>query len=310
MPATEVSDTKMMNEALFEQLSTPGLEKRAGDAINDFTRTKMREGGFYRKILPSTQITNDELHPQYFTDKPSRVCEREPDSPAAMSLPFGSLPMNLYIRGNRYLVSFDRIVTPRFVKDVDELRTYSMDIRQVLSDNSVKDMMEEEDSKFIAAVNACMVAPDTVVPQSGSVQWETIPGGITRESLQSAFQIMPRTPAHLETSCCLVNNVTRREVLKWGRDETGGDLSQDLLKNGWSDDHFMGVNWVTTIKRNLVPDDTIFMFADPKFVGKAFILEDTTMFIKREAFMLEFFSYESLGGAIGNTSGLARADFN
>ena len=29
----------------------------------------------------------------------------------------------------------DRVLSPRFVKDVDELRTYHMDIRQVLSDN-------------------------------------------------------------------------------------------------------------------------------------------------------------------------------
>jgi hypothetical protein len=33
------------------------------------------------------------------------------------------------------------------------------------------------------------------------------------------------------------------------------------------------------------------------------------MYIKREAFMLEFFAYQTAGGTIGFTSGLARADF-
>ena len=32
----------------------------------------------------------------------------------------------------------DRIVTPSFVKDTDELRTWMMDIRQVLADNPIK----------------------------------------------------------------------------------------------------------------------------------------------------------------------------
>ena len=66
--------------------------------------------------------------------------------------------MNLYIRGPRYLVMMDRIVTPRFTKDVDELRTWIMDIRQVLSDNAIKDMLAEEDGKFITAVNTALVA--------------------------------------------------------------------------------------------------------------------------------------------------------
>ena len=54
---------------------------------------------------------------------------------------------------------------------------------------------------------------------------------------------------------------------------------------------------------------TAYMFADPKFIGKHYTLEDTTMYIRREAYMLEFFAYETNGASIGHTSGLARADF-
>lgn len=307
--AAQVTDTRMINETLLEYLHTPGLEKRAIDAVNDYTRTKMREDGFYRKIIPPIQISNDELDRQVDTDKPVKVVDKEPDSPAAISIPFATLPMNLYIRGPRYRVMFDRIVTPRFTKDVDELRTWVMDIRQVLSDNAIKDMLAEEDGKFIAAVNAALVGPDTIVPQSGVVQWETIPGGVTRDTLQDAFKVMPRTPSHLEVNTCLINNITIREIMKFGRDEMGGDFSQDVLKNGWSDAEFMRARWIITIKRDLVPEDTLFMFADPKFIGKSYILEDATMYIKRESFMLEFFAYETLGGSIGHTGGLARVDF-
>ena len=305
----QVDDTRMLNETLFEYLSTPSQEKRALDAVTDFTRTKMREDGFYRNILPAVQVSNDDLTRQVHTDKPCIVVDKEPDSPAAISLPFGSLPLQLYIRGPRYLVTFDRIMTPRFTKDVDELRTYHMDIRQVLSDNSIKDMLAEEDGKFISAVNAAMVGADTVVPQSGVVQWETIPGGITRDTLQDSFKIMPRNPSRFEVNTCLTNNLTIREIMKFGRDEMGGDYSQDVLKNGWSSDSFMNAKWVVTIKHELVPEDTIFFFADPRAIGKSYILEDTSMYVHREAFMLEFFAYETIGGAIGNSSGLARADF-
>jgi len=307
MPAN--TENQMVNEALFNSLSTPGMEKQAVDAVNDFTRIKMREDGFWRRIMPPLQVTNDQLDRQVDTDKPVKIIDKEIDNPPAQSIPFATLPSNQYIRGSRYRVMFDRIVTPRFTKDVDELRTYVMDIRQVLSDNAIKDMLAEEDGKFLSAVNAALLAPDTIVPASGVPQWVTIAGGITRDTTQDALKIMPKTPFHLESHTILINNVTIREVFKWGRDEMGGDFSQDIVRNGWSETEFMNNRWIISIKRDLIPDDSIYMFADPKFIGKSFLLEDTTMYIKREAYLLEFFAYETLGGTIGHTGGLARADF-
>ena len=304
------NDTKLTNETFLSYLETPGMEKRALDAVVDYTRYRMREEGFYRRILPPVQVSNDDLDQQVDTDKPVKIIEREPDSPAAISIPFNTLPMNLYVRGQKYRVTFDRIVTPRFTKDVDELRTYRMDIRQILSDNAIKDMLAEEDRKFIEACNAAMGgAADTTVTQSGLVQWETIYGGITRDTLQDSFKILPRTISRLEVGTCLVNNLTIRELMKFGREEMGGDFSQDVFKNGWSEQNFMNARWIISIKQDLVPTDSVFMFADPKFLGKSFILEDTTLYVDRKAYMLEFFAYETLGGAIGNTNAVARVDF-
>lgn len=305
-----LTETQLLNNTIFENLNTPGMEKSAVDAVNDFTRVRMREDGIYRRVIPPLQISNDELDRQVDTDKPVKVVDKEPDSPAAITIPFATLPVNFYIRGPRYRVMFDRIVTPRFTKDVDELRTWVMDIRQVLSDNAIKDMLAEEDNKFIGAVNTAMVGADTVVPTSGVAQWQTISGGITRDTMQDSFKIMPSTPFHLEVHTVLINNVTIRELLKWGRDEVGGDWSQDLLKNGWSEQEFMNARWIISIKRDLIPDNTTFMFADPKFIGKSYLLEDTTLYLKREAYLLEFFAYETLGGSIGHQGGLSRADFS
>ena len=304
-------ESKLLNEAIFAKLSSrdPVLEKQAVDAVNDFTRVKMREDGFYRRIMPPIPISNDELDRQVDTDKPVKVVDKEPESPAAISIPFATLPTNLYIRGPRYRVMFDRIVTPRFTKDVDELRTWIMDIRQVLSDNAIKDMLAEEDGKFIRAVNTALVGPGLTVPTSGVVQHEVIAGVINRDTLWDSLKIMPNTPSNLEVHCVLLNNITIKEVAKMSRNEMGGDLAGDIMKNGWSLQEFMGVKWVITIKKGLVPTNTMYQFADPKFIGKSYVLEDTTMYIRREAYMLEFFAYETLGGTIGHTSGLARVDF-
>jgi hypothetical protein len=311
MPSLSKEESRMIGEAVFEHLSSrdSGLVKQAEDAINEFTRVKMYEDGFYRRILPAIPITNDELDRQVDTEKPVKIIDKEPEAPAAVSIPFATLPSNLYIRGPRYRVMFDRIVTPRFTKDVDELRTWSMDIRQILSDNAIKAMLAEEDGKFLRAVNVALVGPNMVVPTSGTVQYETISGGITRDTLCDSLKIMPNTPSNLEVHMVLLNNITIKEVMKFGRNEMGGSLSEDIIKNGWTLQEFLGVKWLVTIKKGLVPTNTMYHFADPKFIGKSFILEDTTMYIRREAYMLEFFAYETLGGAIGHTGGLARVDF-
>ena len=133
---------KEINSALIDMFEN-GMQKEAQDAVTDFVRMRMREEGFLRQILPPVMVTDDDLDKQVDTDKPVIVCEKEPDSPAAISVPFGTLPMNRYIRGIRFRVMFQRIMSPRFVKDVNELRTYDQDIRQILSDNALKDMQAE-----------------------------------------------------------------------------------------------------------------------------------------------------------------------
>jgi hypothetical protein len=304
-----LADARVFNQTVLDQLGTPGMEKQAIDAIQDFTRWKMREDGFFRRILTPLPIGNSDLVRQVDTDEPVMVVDREPDSPAAISVAFGELPANIYIKGPRYRVFFDRILTPRFTKDIDQLRTYVMDIRQILSDNAIKDMLAEEDSKFLSAVNTALVGQDQVCPLSGVPQWQSISGGITRDTWQDAKKILPRTPSHLEVNTVLMNNITIREFLKWGRDEYGGDMAQDLAKNGWSEMEYDNSRIVITIKRDLVPDDSMYFFGPTNFIGKFYTLEDATMYIKREAFLLEFFSYESIGAAIGNTNSIARADF-
>ena len=303
---------KLLNNTTIDRItgSDLGLKKEAEDTINAYTRRKIREDGFLRRILPPVTITNDELDRQVNTDKPVKIVDMEPDSPAAISVPLGTSPMNRYIRGQRYRVMFERILTPKFTKDVDELRTYNMDIRQVLSDNSIKDILAEEDGKFVATINSILIGPGVLLTDSGAVQWVQIQGGITRDTMAEAMKVLPRTINHWPAATVLINNVSIYDFVKWGRDEWGGDGAQDNLRTGFTEREMMGgVRFITTIKRDLCPDGTIFMFAVPKALGKHFTLEDTTMYIDRRYFMLEFFAYQYTGVAIGNTTTIGRVDF-
>ena len=306
-------DTKLSNQAFFDKFDSndPALRKEAADGVNEFTRVKMREDGFARKILPPIPISNDEIDRSVDTDKPVKIVDKEPGSPAAVSVPFATTPIGRYIRAPRYRVMFNRIMTHKFNKDIDELRTYHMDVRQVISDNAIKDMLAEEDAKFLYAVVNCLGGtPNGTVSETGTVQWKLTSDEITRESLVESLKIMPSTPNSLETATALVNNITIKDVIKFRRDEVGGDLAQDMFLKGFSEQTMFGVKWIVTIKKDLVKTDNVYYFAEPKFLGKFFILEDTTMYMDRKAFMIEFFAYELIGGAIGNVAAVARQTFN
>lgn len=313
MAALSQEDTKILSAAVFEKLASknPDLVKEAEDSINDFTRRKMREQGFLRHILPPLPCTNDELDRQVHTAKPIKVIDMEPDSPAAISVPLGSTPQQYQILGTRYAVMFDRILTPKFTADVDDLRTWHMDIRQVLSDNAIKDMLAEEDGKFITAIDNMLVGADTTLPFSGTVQYKSMNGPITRDSLWDSLKILPNTPFNLEVQTILCNNITIKDVAKLDRVEIGGDLAMDVMKQGTAVlDGLLGKRWVITIKKALVATDHMYHFADPKFMGKFLELEAVTMYLRREAFMLEFFAYSYSGLTIGHTGSAAHAYFN
>lgn len=319
-----MSDTKAINQAFFNLLDR-NMIKEAESAANEFVRVYMREESFADKVLPPQQIGNDELDRQVDTDKPVKIVDREPNSPGAVSVPFGQLPFNRYIRGPRFRVLFERIQSPRFTKDVDELRTYDMDIRQVLSDNSIKDMAAEKDGKFIGTVDvivgtmgyATITADETGSGASAATPTNLNSGkfrnyqltdanGISRETLTEILKIIPATPSRIETQTVLCNNLTIKDVIKFGRDEMGGDLAEEVLLNGWTERVFLGVRWIVTIKRDLVPNNTFYLFADPKFTGKHFLLEDTTMWMRKEAFLLEWFCYQNAGMTIANLNAVAK----
>lgn len=308
-----MQDSKAVTQAFLDKIESGDsrLVKQAGDAVNDFIRVKMREEGFAGKIIPKQQLSDDELDRDVTTDKPVKIVDKEPGSPAAITAPFAGLPVFRYIKYPKFRVMFARITTPKFTKDVEELRTSHMDVRQVLSDNALKDMLSEEDTGFIRASNAAMGgAQSATVTETGGVHWKAITGGPSRNNTLEALKVMPRLANRIETSSILINNLTIKDVEKWQRDEVGGDLSEEILLKGFGERELLGRKWIITIKHDLVPEKTMFMYAEPNKLGKFYTLTDATMYVKKEAWFIEFFSYETIGLAIGNVAGVCRADFS
>jgi hypothetical protein len=324
----KIADIKVYNDT-FVDLLEGGNTKEAAVSALQYTRNKLRENSFTEKIITPIDIANDELDKGEDPEYHVKWCDREPDQPPAVVVPLGNVPDGYQFKGTRYPVLFSRLMSPVFQKDIDRLRGYDYDIRQILLENSTKDIATEIDSKFLEKCNQILGTRDTVSAfnglgangigvGSGYAQYVSIAGGLTRSNLADAFKVIQRMRVPFgptqpdggsSKGIMLMNNITALELLKMERGEVGGDKAQEMFESGVPLPKILGVNTLYTIKRELVPDNTVYFFSSEEFLGKYFRLQPLTVFMETKAFFLQFFQYMNIGMSIGNPKGVARVDF-
>jgi len=301
--------TAEVNDLFFQKVASGEASEltKAANAVQEYTRLKMREDGFARKVLTPIPITNADLDRQLNSDRNWVIVDKEVESDVAVSVPYGKLPAMKYIRTDRYAVPIQRTMTKIHYKDLSTFRTDHADVRQILANNLTKDMLTEEDNKFIRVVDAICAANE--VQQSYTIDASDV-GYPGRVAFNDALKLLPRLDSNLPCSTVLINSIMVNDLQKWGRDELGGDLAGEITVNGWAERTLFGKRLIITIKRNLVGDLDMYMFAEPKFMGKFYTIQDTTIHMEREkGFMISFFAYKEDGAAIGNTLSVGKATF-
>lgn len=291
-------------------ISDPRSEKAAADIGSRFIRERQREEGFMRKFLPPEEVSDSELSIVTWTDKPIVVGNFEAGSPAAISVSYGGTPNEVFIQPRRYQVTGTLILSPRVAVFKQQLRTYDFDVRKVWADNIVKDTLTEEDANGISTINAILLGADVNMYGTGVPQWRTIGGGITRNSVVEGAKILVNTDFAIQTESALCTVATLMDVMKWGRDEAGGDLAESMIRgNGWVNLKLVGLNWYGTIKRWIVPNNSIYYFGAPKTLGTSILFDPTQMFVEQRIHRYTFFTSHEIGTVFVNTASLGRADF-
>ena len=305
-----VMPPEVFNQKFLDKIET-GSIKEAADASTSFIRRRLREDGFFRKVLPPQPLGNQDLDRVLTHDKPVRIEDFEPNAVAAKSIPFGEIADMDYFYGPKFLVPFARIVTPEETKDIDELRTYRMDLRRILMDNMLKDMMTEEDGQFISAVDSIVGAENSTVAATGRIQHVGVNTGITRSSYKEVLKVLEN--AKLNNGTILMNRLTAKEFLGFDRTAIGGDLAERIFTDGLSaltEARIFGVRHLFTIKTELVPNNVVYAFAEPQYLGKLYTLQDCVVNLEKKKYFIKFSAYETIGSAIGNVAAVAKVTFH
>jgi hypothetical protein len=292
---TETINVQFLNQSFLDKVDQ-GMTKEAGAAMSAFVRQKLREDGFTRKILNPVMITASELDRQ-LTEEPTVIVEKEPDSIAA-SMPFLGRGEIRYFKGERYPVTFQKISSATFKKSKFELASYRTDIRTILQENSVKDIQAQEDAGFIANITAIATANSNVA---------TITGGFTIPNLMNGVKKL--LAKKLPVGCILMSQAMYADLMAQPATVIGSQSSGEFFRGQASLDNFYGYKIITTNKTELVPVNQAIIFAPQEYLGQFYSLQEPTVFLKTEADMIEFFTYEAVGSGVGNVNGMVICNF-
>lgn len=295
---TAKSSASLMNTNFVKRISNG--EKTAAENIgSNFIRTKLREESFARKVLTPVMLGDDDLDRDLYTDMPRKIIDIEPDS-IATYVNFKGAGRRNWFKAPRYEVRFGKIESERFTKNKFELMSYQNDIRKILTDNSVKDMADQEDARFYATCTAIINA----FPAQGL----NLAGGFTAGNIVSGVQNLINRKVPMGTM--LMCEELYYEALKLPATSVGDQVASKHYSSGLKDEKMLwGFPVITTIKNDILPNNEVWFFAPEQFLGNFFLLQDATLFIEQRADMLEFWSYEALGIGFANAAGMTRVRF-
>jgi hypothetical protein len=311
-----VNETKELARALGQKFASGdnSMIKEGSVQVDRFIRRYFKELSFGDKIIEPEKIGPDDLYPMLNTDKPHVMFELEPECPAAHTYAFNAPAPMMTMGIKRVLTAIDRIQSVRLQKEVIELLGHSIRLEDVNGDYQLKEIQRRFDIRFLSCINRSVgSAPGQVMAPTGSVHYHQVPGGLSLNNFAESMKYIPLLGHEngLNTKTVLMNMVTYKECLKWGFLQAGPDISTDIIKNGLSavENGIMGVNFVVSIKRDLIPDGAVYHFADPRYIGRTMVWSEPTLHVKQMDHSVEFYVSCERGGGVYVFGGLARVDY-
>lgn len=287
------------------------LIKSAGLAASEYFRVEIRENGIRRQITPPTTVTKENFDEAEDTDFPIMYVPVAPQSAGARMVSFETGPRGNVIHSRKVRVEFNRIMTDKYSIDKIRLETYKMPILDIFYDLMLKDIMDVEDKTWMDLDKDICGTINTVNADMGCCRYVNagvLKGSTAREALVHLKKGINIAPGNLQASKFLMNNLTYCDFGALGREYVGGDMAQEIFVNGVTLTKVMGVNTVVTTKKELVPNNDVFIYADPKYYGGFYTFKDVAMVTdEKDEIWLTFFAHETVGGVIANAAGVARA---
>jgi hypothetical protein len=291
---------RMLNKLFTVKLDSEEGRKEAQEVGAGFIRTKLREDGFLRKIVPPVRITEADCQRSVDHDTLVKIIDIEYDS-TAMPITFRGEPTVNYIEGERYEIRFHSIFSERFKKTEQELRAYEYPIKKVIEENIVKDIQKVEDSRFLYYADAAATAVSNVVDRTGAGAGFD---ACDKANLSRAFIAIDGD--QLRATQILMSDVLFDSFVAQDNSEFGDQLLGEITKDGYKYNTILGRRLITSNKTDILSTSAVYVFTDAQYLGNFFTLGDVNFYVDKTANMITMEAWEDIGAGIGNNRAVAK----
>ena len=114
----------------------------------------------------------------------------------------------------------------------------------------------------------------------------------------------------LQSNTVLMNTVDYNTWLIQPASEIGSPLASEITVNGYKYPTILNRKLVITNKHSLVLPGDVWAFTDPAYLGNFFILNDMKFWIKKEADLVMWKTWEYVAEGFGNIKSIAKLELD
>jgi hypothetical protein len=300
-------NASQINETFVEMLQTEEMKKEAERRGSEYLKVQIYEDSFMERILPAQPITAAQCdrsvdHPNYQV-----VIDKEFNDVRAITTGLRGLADYQYIEMERSAVNFSKIESDEYEITEGELRGARQPVPDLIRHHTAYHIRKQMDKSFRGAVEAAIsVDPDNQAITS-TRQYITPEDIIRLRNLLDGRSLQGR---YLKAATLLMTVSQFNWISSWVQSNyaaganTGpgmaGGITQEFWKDGYTYNTLLGLRVVTTHKTDVIPENVVYCFTEPEYMGHHFTFNDDRFAIMKHYDRIKWKAWRTFGFTIGN----------
>jgi hypothetical protein len=289
-----------LNRIFVENIRDPGLRKEAEERSQAYLKLRVYEDSFLSRVIPPKPISPSQC--DRTLDSPTllrKIIDKEFTDVKATVMDFRGKGDYKFVETAQYPVDFHKIESEEYHITEGELRAKEQPVQSLIKHHTAREIQETMDSTFVTSVEGIIAQAEIDLPGSQLITVDEdiiLPNNITKlRNLLDGRTSFPLTAATLLMSQAQFNNVD-----VWPQAGVDNGMGQEYWRDGYRYDTLFRLRTVKTIKTNLIPENVVYVFTAPEFLGHHLTFNDDRFQIKTEWDDIAWKGWKTHGAAIGN----------
>jgi hypothetical protein len=295
-----------LNRVFVENIRDPQLRKEAEERSQAYLKLRVYEDSFLSRVIPSKPISPSQC--DRTEESPSllrKIIDKEYTNVTATVMDFRGKGDYRFVETEQYAVDFHKIESEEYHITEGELRAKEQPVQSLIKHHTARHIQETMDRTFIHAVNAIVAAAEIAAAGTQQVVVDEdiiLPNNITKlRNLLDGRVSFPLTAATLLMTQAQFNNID-----VWPQAGVDNGMGSEYWRDGYKYDTIFRLRVIKTIKANLIPNNVVYAFVAPEYLGHHLTFNDDRFQIKTEWDDIAWKAWKTHGAAIGNNFGVVR----